>query len=189
MGRLVSRKRHCKHSAFERLARRAGYGAGQALTFVGTGNGALEIVAVLPESPDGEVWTITFSDATNFAVSGSSLGAQAAGVVGTEYTSDGDEITFLITAGGTPFVNLDEFTFEAATVLGYQAALAPSDRSQFDSGQSNRLGDINPANGSEALHDTLCADGTSDQNPGGRSNQYTFEEVLAAASASDIGLT
>ncbi len=189
MGRLVSRQRHCKHGTQDRLVRRSGTGVALQLAFAGTGNGVLEVSAVDSDSPDAEVWTITFSNATNFAVSGSTLGVQAAGVVGTPYVSDGGEISFLVTAGGTPFANLDEFTFEAATTPGHGPALQKSDRLRFNEDQAHRLGSIPSNFGEEAIHDTTCADGDSAQTPGGRSNQYTFEDVLAASIPGDIGLT
>ncbi len=189
MGRLVSRQRHCKHSSQDRLVRRSGTGVALQLAFVGTGNGTLVMSGVDGASPDGEVWTITFSDATNFAVSGSTLGAQAAGTVGTPYVSDGGEVSFLVTAGGTPFVNLDEFTFEAATVEGRGPALQKSDQLRFNEDQAHRLASIPSSFGEEAIHEVMCADGDSAQTPGGRSNQHTFEDVVAASIPGDIGLT
>jgi hypothetical protein len=59
-----------------------------------------------------ETWTITFTSASAFGVSGSVSGAQAAGTVGTNYTSNtpAGRISFLITAGGTAFVSGDTFT-------------------------------------------------------------------------------
>ncbi len=93
------------------------YGAGKALigavTYVGTGDGTIDDLDGGVDGP-AETWTITFTDATNFTVSGSVSGAQAAGVVGTNYTTTGNAITsllsFVITAGATPFVVADAWT-------------------------------------------------------------------------------
>ncbi len=86
------------------------------VSYVGTGDGQINYL-------DGgvggvtETWTIAFTDATNFTVTGSTSGAQAAGVVGTNYTTTGDTLTsllsFVITAGATPFVAADAFTVSA----------------------------------------------------------------------------
>ena len=168
--------------------RRAGFGVATDQAYVGTGDGTLRVTDIPGDSPDAEVWTVTLSDATNFAVSGSTLGAQAAGVVGTPYVSDNGEISFLVTAGGTPFVNTDEFTLNAVTVPGYQGAIQKSDALRFDEDESNRLGDIDGSL-SDSVSAAYCAEGDSAQTPLGRSNQFTFEDVQAAAGASDIGLT
>ncbi len=188
MARALARRRHCKHTSDDRKRRRTGYGVALDQAFVGTGDGTLRVTDIRGDSPDGEIWTITLTTATDFGVSGSTLGAQAVGVVGTPYVSDAGEISFLITAGGTPFVNTDAFTLEAETVEGYQDALDESDWLKFDENETNRLGDIDPALAS-GVSAAYCADGDSAQTPGGRSNQFTFEDVQAAASASDIGLT
>lgn len=187
MGRGLARKRHCKHTDFSRMHRRSGLGIGTNLGFVGTGNGVLAFSEVDPSAEDNELWTVTFTNATNFGVVGSVSGANAAGTVGTPYTSDAGEVSFLITAGGTPFVNTDAFTFRVQTIPGYQPALNPSDVQRFDTEQTNRLGDMD-GNAQNSVHDAYCADGSSDQQPGGRSNQFTFEDVQAAASANDLNL-
>ncbi len=187
MGRALARRRHCKHTSDARLRRRSGYGAALNQAYVGTGDGTLRVTDIRGDSPDGEIWTVTLSDATNFAVSGSTLGAQAAGVVGTPYVSDAGEISFLITAGGTPFVNTDAFTLEAATVEGYQSDLDESDWLKSDENEANRISDINPAT-ADGVSAAYCAEGDSAQTPLGRSNQFTFEDVQAATTASDVNL-
>ncbi len=96
------------------------YAAGKAslgnVGYTGTGNGLINFLDGGVGAPT-ETWTITFSDATNFAVSGSVSGAQAAGTTGTLYTTTGDPLTSLFTfqidVGGTAFVNLDAFTVDA----------------------------------------------------------------------------
>ncbi len=93
------------------------YGAGKALigavTYAGTGDGTIDDLDSGVDGP-AETWTITFTDATNFDVSGTVSGAQPAGVVGTNYTTTGDTITsllsFVIQAGATPFVAADVWT-------------------------------------------------------------------------------
>ena len=86
------------------------------VTYVGTGDGQINYL-------DGGVggvtqtWTITLTTATTFTVSGSISGAQAGGTVGVNYTTTGSDLTsllsFVITAGATPFVNTDAFTVSA----------------------------------------------------------------------------
>lgn len=75
-----------------------------------TGNGTVGSIVVASTAP-AETWTLTATSATNFTVSGSVSGAQAAATVGTPY--DSGEVAFLITAGGTAFVAGDVFTFNA----------------------------------------------------------------------------
>lgn len=70
--------------------------------YVGTGNGTLTAISFNYNAEVAEVWTITATSATNFTVTGSVSGAQAAATVGTLY--DNGIISFLITAGGTAFV-------------------------------------------------------------------------------------
>lgn len=57
----------------------------------------------------GETWTITATSSTNFTVVGSVSGAKANATVGTPYVNG--YIDFTITAGGTPFVSGDIFSF------------------------------------------------------------------------------
>lgn len=79
----------------------------------GTGNGTIRDIDTEVNGAS-QTWTVTFSNATTFAVSGSVSGAQAGGTVGTNYVSNGTPLTarlqFRITAGGTAFVNGDTFT-------------------------------------------------------------------------------
>lgn len=77
--------------------------------YVGTGNGTLDDFRCLPGSPT-ETWTLTATSSTNFTVTGSESGAQAAATVGTPYANA--FITFTLTAGGTAFVSSDEFTID-----------------------------------------------------------------------------
>lgn len=78
-------------------------------SFSGTGDGDL-VDAIGTAASVAETFTITFTDATNFTVSGSTTGALAAGVVGTPYTSA--VIEFTINAGATPFAAGDVFTIQ-----------------------------------------------------------------------------
>ncbi|NJK88128.1 MAG: hypothetical protein HC923_01185 [Myxococcales bacterium] len=92
-------------------------------TRTATGNGTIGSIDSVDPSGGTETWTITFTSATNFTVTGSVSGAQAAGTVGTNYTSNSPagRISFLITAGGTPFAAADQFTIPVtanSTVTG-----------------------------------------------------------------------
>ena len=69
-----------------------------------TGNGTFTQVYGGADSVAENI-TITFSSATEFAVSGSVTGAMAAGTVGTLYSSA--QVEFLVTAGSAAFVNND----------------------------------------------------------------------------------
>ena len=68
------------------------------------------------DSPVDETWTLTATSATNFTVTGSVSGAQAAATVGTPY--DNTIVAFTIIAGDTAFVSSDSFTFDVADGLG-----------------------------------------------------------------------
>ena len=69
-----------------------------------TGNGTCTEVNGGPDCV-AENYTITFTSATAFGVTGDVTGALAAGVVGTKYSTA--TIEFLITAGSAAFVNND----------------------------------------------------------------------------------
>jgi uncharacterized phage protein gp47/JayE len=65
-----------------------------------------------------EVWTILFTDATHFTVTGSSSGLQTAtGTLGTVYNNDVNSLHFQITAGVVPMVAGDSFTITTLTNL------------------------------------------------------------------------
>ena len=76
-------------------------------TVVGTGNGVIKVTDIDQSTAVSEVWTLTATSATNFTVTGSVSGAKPAATVGTPYV---DDISFKITAGGTPFIAGDTFT-------------------------------------------------------------------------------
>ena len=91
-------------------------------SYTGTGNGVMSNIApdvsLLPSSPAAnETWTVTFTSATTFDVTGSVSGVTAAGMVGVAY--DNNYINFLITAGSTAFVAGDEFevTFQSVNLF------------------------------------------------------------------------
>jgi len=67
-------------------------------------------------APVDETWTLTATSATNFTVTGSVSGAQAAATVGTPY--DNGIVAFTIIAGDTAFVATDSFTFDVEDGLG-----------------------------------------------------------------------
>lgn len=79
-----------------------------------------------------ETWTVTFLSATTFSVQATVSGLHADGVVGTTYTSDDGEISFLVTVGGTPNQVGDRFNFRTSRFLGNIA---------FDAVEIPRLGD------------------------------------------------
>jgi hypothetical protein len=82
-------------------------------SYTGTGSGTMSNIAVDAAALE-ETWTITFTSATAFTVSGSVTGPTAAGVVGSAY--DNNRVNFLISAGSTPFVAGDEFTLTLSAV-------------------------------------------------------------------------
>jgi hypothetical protein len=66
-----------------------------------------------------ETWRITFLTATTFNVRGSVSGLQTAtGVLGSTYLSDTGQVSFTITAGGTPMVIGDNASFRTADYRG-----------------------------------------------------------------------
>ncbi len=76
-----------------------------------TGDGTITNIEGANGPSPREAWTITAVSATSFTVVGSVSGAQATNAtVGLRYTSDDGNISFLINAGGTPFVATDFFT-------------------------------------------------------------------------------
>lgn len=88
----------------------------------GTGNGTFTALAPDPlvsaiGAGASEVWTITFTSATAFGVSGSVAGPSTTGTVGTPY--DNAKINFTITAGSTAFTSGDTLvaTFQAVTAF------------------------------------------------------------------------
>ena len=82
-------------------------------TYVGTGNGTMTNINPDVNAVD-ETWTITFTSATTFAVTGSVSGPTASGVVGSAY--DNNFLYFTISAGTTAFVAGDEFTVVLSTI-------------------------------------------------------------------------
>lgn len=80
-----------------------------------TGNGFVSAERA-STSPVDETWTLTATSSTNFTVTGSVSGSQAAATVGTPY--DNGIVAFLIVAGTTAFVASDSFTFQVADGLG-----------------------------------------------------------------------
>lgn len=76
-----------------------------------TGDGTITKIEGANGPSPREAWVITAVSATSFTVVGSVSGAQATNAtVGLDYTSDDGNISFLINAGGTPFVATDFFT-------------------------------------------------------------------------------
>lgn len=128
------------------------------VSYVGTGNGQIDNLDGGVGAPT-ETWTITFTSATAFTVSGSVSGAQPGGTVGVAYTTTGDPLTsllsFTIFAGATPFVAADAFT-----VLATVSSLPAFDTWVLDRWNPNAdLSDIDEAliwhglgDGAEAIH-------------------------------------
>jgi hypothetical protein len=85
-------------------------------SYIGTGNGQMtgikaDVLAI------AEVWTVKFTSATTFNVSGSLSHAQATGAVGAAY--DNNFINFTINAGSIPFQADDEFQLTLSTINLY----------------------------------------------------------------------
>lgn len=99
------------HYELLRLIKHFACGQLNADSYSGTGNGTIKRLSVMADNAPEEVWTITATSATNFTVSGSVSGAQAAATVGTFY--DNGIISFIITAGGTAFVAADAFVLSS----------------------------------------------------------------------------
>lgn len=74
-----------------------------------TGNGTVSTPTVTAIRAALETWTLTAISATVFRVSGSVSGPQANASTGVAYNNG--IVAFTITAGGTPFVANDSFTF------------------------------------------------------------------------------
>lgn len=81
------------------------------VAYTGTGNGTITEVSGGPDSVAEDI-TVTFSSATSAAVAGGTSGAIGTATVGTKFTSS--KINFMLTAGGTAFVNTDAFTVTVA---------------------------------------------------------------------------
>lgn len=89
-------------------------------TYSGTGNGVMSEEGLSPFGSN-EIWTVSCIDdltpgAELWSVTGSVSGTQEQYVTGTQYHEN--DISFLITAGGTDFVLGDAFTVLAATYSG-----------------------------------------------------------------------
>lgn len=81
-------------------------------TFGGTGTGDGDIHNIrLGTSAVSETWTLTFTSALAFNVSGSVSGSQTAGTVGATYTGASTLIEFLVIAGPTAWVSGDTIQF------------------------------------------------------------------------------
>tara|TARA_R110002072_G_scaffold298960_2_gene473718 strand:+ start:6825 stop:8483 length:1659 start_codon:yes stop_codon:yes gene_type:complete len=81
--------------------------------YSGTGNGLIKRLSVMGDSVPEEVWTLTATSDTNFTVSGSISGAQAAATVDTFY--DNGLVSFIILSGGTAFVASDAFVLSSTS--------------------------------------------------------------------------
>ena len=136
------------------------FAAGKAslsVSYAGTGNGLINFLDGGVAAPT-ETWTIAFTTATDFTVSGSVSGAQAGGSTGSLYTTSGDPLTsllsFQIDVGGTAFIATDTFTV-LATVTSVPAA----DRWVLDRWNPDDLNGLSTAmiwhglgDGTEAIH-------------------------------------
>lgn len=78
-----------------------------AIAYSGTGTGTITDLDSGANTVAEDI-TITFSNATTAAVVGGTTGAIGTATVGTRFTSP--QISFMLTAGGTAFVNSDAFT-------------------------------------------------------------------------------
>lgn len=80
--------------------------------FVGYGDGEMTNIVPGVNATAGTV-TVTFTSSTNFTVTGAATGS---GTVGANFTDGGSKISFLITAGDSPFDVGDAFTITLAAV-------------------------------------------------------------------------
>lgn len=94
-------------------------------SFTGVGNGALGTVTINQTTAAAELWTLVATSATNFTVTGFVSGSKAAATVGTAYNNG--TVSFTITAGGTPFVAGDTFTFNVASNVSANGPLGSTD--------------------------------------------------------------
>lgn len=79
---------------------------------------------VISETTEAETWTINFTSATDFTVTGSVSGVQTnTGTVNSIYVSDNSEIQFEINNSGTPQQALDRATFRTSRILDNVALL------------------------------------------------------------------
>jgi phage tail sheath protein FI len=82
-------------------------------SYSGTGNGS--VTNLSPEDiAVAEVWTVEFTSATDYIVSGSVSGPTASGTIGTLYSNG--FLSFVINAGTTAFTAGDTFTFNLIEV-------------------------------------------------------------------------
>jgi hypothetical protein len=77
------------------------------VSYSGTGNGTISQLEAGADSVAENI-VITFTNATSAGVVGGTSGSLGTATVGTVFTSG--KISFLLTAGGTAFVNTDAFT-------------------------------------------------------------------------------
>lgn len=85
---------------------------------VWTGNATWSDV-VIGNTVVSEIWTITFTTPTTYSVRGSVSGIQTAtGTLGIQYISDNGEVTFTITAGGSPMSIGDNAFFRTSDYRG-----------------------------------------------------------------------
>jgi len=85
-----------------------------------TGTGTFSKITKKGLATVTETWTVVFTDATHFTATGSVSGLQVnTGTVGTEYSSDSEEVTFTISqdGGDTAFIATDQFTFKTYQLL------------------------------------------------------------------------
>lgn len=99
-------------------------GKAYGLSYTGTGNGALTAWDGGASSVS-ETFTITATSATNFTVVGSVSGSIGPATVGTTFTHA--KLTFLISAGGTPFVAGDVFKLNTCPAWVNQRNVAGSE--------------------------------------------------------------
>ena len=79
------------------------------ISFVGVGNGTISTPVAYSSQVQNQQITVTFTSGTNFSVIGSVAGQIGNGLVGSPFSSS--VVSFTVSAGATPFVNGDVFTF------------------------------------------------------------------------------
>lgn len=123
---------------------------------VGTGNGTMTSVSVDQNTAVGELWNVTATSVSDFTVSGFVSGPQGNATVGVPYNNG--IVSFTLTAGSTPFIAGDTFTFNVTSITAY-----------------NPLG---ANDGSKRVSIVTALQGEINMNPDVRSDVFEYNLIL-----------
>lgn len=85
---------------------------------VWTGDASFSTILITSTTKD-ETWTLIFTSANTFSLSGSVSGTQGnTGTIGVAYSSDNNEISFTLSNSGNPMVLADRAVFRTSKLLG-----------------------------------------------------------------------